>query len=86
MALVINRDIDYTGIDKRIGEGYGSGYLAARNLEDSVKHELAHVMTFQGCNTYEEYQALKEKYRSYRAFQDMLINVKMERNRWQKLL
>lgn len=61
MALVINRDIDYTGIDKRIGEGYGSGYLAARNLEDSVKHELAHVMTFQGCNTYEEYQALKEK-------------------------
>lgn len=61
MGLVINRDIDYTGIDKKISEGYGSGYLAARNLENSIKHELAHVMTFQGCNTYEEYQALREK-------------------------
>ncbi|SEU21425.1 phage minor capsid protein [Enterocloster clostridioformis] len=61
IGLVINRDIDYTGIDKKISEGYGSGYLAARNLEDSIKHELAHVMTFQGCNTYEEYQVLMEK-------------------------
>lgn len=61
MALVINKDIDYTDIDKRISEGYGSGYFAARNLEDSVKHELAHVMTFQGCSTYEEYQILKGK-------------------------
>ncbi|MDB2032476.1 phage minor capsid protein [[Clostridium] symbiosum] len=61
MALVINKDIDYTDIDKRISEGYGSGYFAARNLEDSAKHELAHVMTFQGCSTYEEYRILKGK-------------------------
>ena len=61
IALVINKDIDYTKIDRTIKKRYESGFFASKTLEDSIKHELAHVMTFQGCSTYEEYQALKSK-------------------------
>lgn len=61
IALVINKDIDYTKIDRTIKKRYESGFFASKTLEDSIKHELAHVMTFQGCTTYEEYQALKNK-------------------------
>lgn len=61
MALVINKDIDYTNIDRTIKKRYESGFFASKTLEDSIKHELAHVMTFQGCSTYEEYKALKSK-------------------------
>lgn len=60
MGLVINKDIDYTVIDKRIAGKYKAGFFASRTLEDGLKHELAHIMTFQGCRTYEEYQALKK--------------------------
>lgn len=59
MALVINKDIDYTEIDKAIRKRNMSGFFAAKSLEDSIKHELAHVMTFQGCRTEEEYLSLK---------------------------
>lgn len=61
IALVINKDIDYTKIDRTIKKRYESGFFASKTLEDSIKHELAHVMTFQGCSTYEEYRELKSK-------------------------
>jgi uncharacterized phage-associated protein len=61
MGLVINTDIDYTTIENRIQERYGSGFFAAKNLEDCVVHEMAHILTFQGCKTYEEYKVLHEK-------------------------
>ena len=61
MGLVINRDIDYTVIDKAFSKKHASGFFASRTMEDGVKHELAHIMTFQGCGTYEEYQELKKK-------------------------
>lgn len=61
MALVINKDIDYTNIDRTIKKRHESGFFASKTLEDSIKHELAHVMTFQGCSTYEEYKVLKSK-------------------------
>lgn len=61
MALVINKDIDYTKIDGVIKKRYEIGFFASRTLEDCIRHELAHVMTFQGCSTYEEYKTLKSK-------------------------
>lgn len=61
MGLVINQDIDYTVIDKIFSKKYESGFFASRTLEDGIKHELAHIMTIQGCKTYEEYQALKNE-------------------------
>lgn len=61
MALVINKDIDYTKINEVIKKRYEKNFFASKTLEDSIKHELAHIMTFQGCSTYEEYQALKSQ-------------------------
>lgn len=61
MGLAINTDIDYTSIEDRIQERYGSGFFAARNLEDCIVHEMAHILTFQGCETYEEYKTLHKK-------------------------
>lgn len=60
-ALLVNSDTDYTSINKRISKRNKSGYFAARSLSDCVDHEMAHVMTFQNCNTIEEYRALKKK-------------------------
>lgn len=36
---------------------FGSGYFAGRSLEEFVRHEMAHVITFQGCRTMEDYYA-----------------------------
>lgn len=60
MALVINKDIDYTNIDKYLGNMYKNGYFASRNIRDVVVHEMAHVMTFQDCETIEEYREMRK--------------------------
>lgn len=41
-----------------IKKRYESGFFASKTLEDCMKHEMAHIMTFQGCKTYEEYKEL----------------------------
>mgnify|MGYP001123299535 CR=1 FL=1 len=61
MGLAINSDIDYNVIEPLIRKRYKAGYFASKSLEDCVKHEMAHVMTFQGCETWEDYQALRER-------------------------
>lgn len=61
MGLAINTDIDYTQIDRRIRKQYESGFFASRKLEDCVAHEMAHILTFQGCKAYEEYATLSER-------------------------
>ncbi|MBE7727120.1 MAG: minor capsid protein [Enterocloster citroniae] len=61
MGLAINRDIDYNEIEPLIQKRYKAGYFASKSLEDCVKHEIAHVMTFRGCETWEDYQALRER-------------------------
>lgn len=58
MGLAINSDIDYTKIESTIKRKSESGFFAAKNLEDCLKHELAHIMTFQNCSTYKEYKDL----------------------------
>lgn len=61
MGLAINSDIDYNVIEPLIQKRYKAGYFASKSLEDCVRHEMAHVMTFQGCETWEDYQALRER-------------------------
>lgn len=64
MGMVINRDIDYTNIHQEIARRYKTGFFASKTLEDCVWHEMAHVLTFQGCKTPEEYQRLHSKIKS----------------------
>ena len=61
MALVINKDIDYNLLDKEIYKLYRDGYFASRNISDVVIHEMAHIMTFQGCETLADYEKLRRK-------------------------
>lgn len=58
MGLVVNNDINYTHIKSRIKKHYDNGFFASKDLKDCIIHEMAHVLTFQGCSTYEEYKAL----------------------------
>lgn len=60
MALVINADIDYNGINEIIEKNYQRGYFASKNLNDVILHEMAHILTFQDCESKEEYMAMRE--------------------------
>lgn len=65
--LVINKDYYFNGsleaYQARIMRNYNSGALAAKNIEDLITHEMAHVMTFQHCETYGEFIRLEEEVR-----------------------
>ena len=61
MGLVVNSDINYTNIKSRIKKHYDDGFFASKDLADCIVHEMAHVLTFQGCNTYEQYKMLDAK-------------------------
>ena len=61
MGLVVNSDINYTNIESRIKKHYDDGFFASKDLADCIVHEMAHVLTFQGCNTYEQYKMLDAK-------------------------
>lgn len=64
-ALIVNSGYNWNETlellnDRIYNKNYKKGLLAARNLNDLVKHEMAHVLTFQDCKTWVEFQ-LKEK-------------------------
>ena len=54
--IVINADYNFNdsleAYEARIMRNYNRGVLAAKNIEDLLAHELAHVMTFQDCERY----------------------------------
>lgn len=57
--LVINNASDFwynPGERERVLQ---SGYFAGTSVKDFTEHELAHVLTFQGCNSMEEYLRLE---------------------------
>lgn len=58
-ALVINQSINFRELKDRIALQYKTGYFAGRSVKDYVAHEMAHIMTYQGCGTEEDYLALK---------------------------
>lgn len=42
-------------------EIFGSGFFTGQSFEDFIRHEIAHVLTFQGCTTMEDYYKMEEK-------------------------
>lgn len=62
--LVFNYNIDYNRIEKRMAIMYKRGYMAGKNFEDYIAHEMAHIMPFQNCITAEEYMELNAKIKS----------------------
>lgn len=66
--LVINNDYYFNdsleAYTERIMRNYTSGALAAKSIDDLIAHEMAHVMTFQECETYGQFIELEEEVRS----------------------
>lgn len=65
--IVINRDYYFNdsleSYNARIMRNHNSGALAAQNIEDLISHEMAHVMTFQDCETYGEFRRVEQEVR-----------------------
>ena len=65
--LVINRDYDFNGsldaFSARIMRNYNNGVLASKNVEDLIAHEMAHVLTFQDCDTFGVFVRVEEEVR-----------------------
>lgn len=61
----INEDYNFNGsmneYQSRIMRNYNKGALASKSLEDLIGHEMAHFMTFAGCDTWEEFVELEAK-------------------------
>lgn len=66
-TLVINEGYYFNGnydeFVARIQRNYNKGVLAARNIDGLIDHELAHVMTFQRCDRYGEFESLEDEIR-----------------------
>ena len=65
--LVLNKDYDFNGsleaFSARIMRNHNNNVLAAQNVEDLIAHEMAHVLTFQNCDTYGLFLQMEEKVR-----------------------
>lgn len=66
--IVINKDYYFNGskeeFSARIMRNYNNGVLAAKSVEDLISHELAHLMTFQHCETYGEFRRVEGEVRA----------------------
>ena len=63
-SMVINRRRNFENIEMQMRSRYNKGAMAARNFEDYIAHEMAHIMPFQNCITAEEYMELNAKIKS----------------------
>ena len=65
--IIINKDYYFNdsleSFTARIMRNYNRGILAAQNVEDLLAHEMAHVMTFQNCDTYGLFLAVEDEVR-----------------------
>lgn len=59
--LIINNACSFWQDEHLRNEILGSGYFAGETIEEFVYHEIAHVLTYQGCNTISEYRALERE-------------------------
>lgn len=57
-SIVFNYDIDYEKIEKRMNKVYTSRWVAGKNFEDYLAHEVAHIIPFQNCVTEADYKEL----------------------------
>jgi hypothetical protein len=65
--LVLNAGYDFNGslenFTARIMRNYNNGVLASKNVEDLLAHEMAHILTFQDCDTFGTFLRLEEEVR-----------------------
>lgn len=65
--LVLNQGYNFEGslsdFTDRIMTNYNNGVLASKNIEDLIAHEIAHVITFQDCDTYGLFLRVEEEVR-----------------------
>lgn len=59
-GLVINENIDYNKVVLNISKRYKTGIFAGKSIEDYIAHEMAHIMTYQGCKTEQEYRTFEK--------------------------
>lgn len=57
MGMVVNENIDFERVIKKMSSKYKSGYMAGKSLEDYIAHEMFHVMLYQDCKTEHIYRA-----------------------------
>lgn len=57
-SIVFNYDINYEKIEKRMNKVYTSRWVAGKNFEDYLAHEVAHIIPFQNCVTEADYKEL----------------------------
>ena len=56
--LVLNYNVDYNEVEKRMKALYATGYMAGKSYEDYIAHEMAHIIPFQNCVTESDYRKL----------------------------
>lgn len=65
--LVINTDYDFNGsldaFSARIMRNHNNGFLSSENVEDLIAHEMAHILTFQNCDTFGMFIRVEEEVR-----------------------
>lgn len=87
-ALVINEDIDYNVVKKKIQRRYDKGRFAGKSIEDYIAHEMAHIMTYQDCKNEAEFrtrQRIVER-QFMQEFPNMLTKPEKAKNLLQKRL
>lgn len=64
-SIEINSDYYFNGslddYQARIMRNYTNKSLASKNIEDLIAHEVAHVLTFKDCKTWEEFEDAEMK-------------------------
>lgn len=63
-SMVINYDMCYEKVERRMKRAYNEGVMAGKSYEDYIAHEMAHIIPFQNCSTEREYMELTEKIRN----------------------
>lgn len=63
-SMVINYDMYYEKVERRMKRAYNEGVMAGKSYEDYIAHEMAHIIPFQNCSTEREYMELTEKIRN----------------------
>lgn len=57
--LVINNACEFWYNENKRRAVFSSGFFAGSSVREFTEHELAHVLTFQGCRTKEEFEQLE---------------------------
>lgn len=45
--FVVNSNLDFSGFEEVVSEGYKQNYFGGKTIEAHIAHEMAHIMTGQ---------------------------------------